>query len=110
MHDQIYREQVNWSALVGGPESRSPEKAMSRYAKQLGLDVDAFDRCLETHQFQPQILANLRQGERLGVTGTPTLIVGARKLPAGAPTYDQLKAFVDSATAEVRRREGTTSK
>lgn len=104
MHDRIYSEQPEWSALASGPKSRSPEKAMSGYAKDLGLDTDAFDRCLSARQFQPEILANLRQGERIGVTGTPTFLIGARRLPAGAPTYDEIKALVDSATADARRR------
>lgn len=103
MHDRIYHEQPNWSALAGGPESRNPEKAMASYARSLGLDGSAFDRCMSAHTMQPEIFATVRQGERLGVRGTPTFLIGARILPSNIPTYDQLKALVDSAIADGRR-------
>lgn len=97
MHDKIFYGQNEWS----GYATRNPDRFFRRYAEEIGLDTDAFNSCLSSRQFQPQIEANMREAARLGVGSTPTFIVGKRMM-AGAIAYDVLKALVDSATAEAK--------
>ncbi len=93
MHDIIFREQPNWS-----PE-RNPKGSFERMAREIGLDVAAWETCYDERKHQRRIAANLAEGERRGVGSTPTFFIGDRKLP-GVKNYDQIRAYVDSATRE----------
>ena len=47
------------------------------YARQIPLaDVVAFDRCLDEKRYQPRLEADLTSGKQIGVTGTPTFVIG----------------------------------
>ena len=98
MHDAIFRGQTEWAAAQGNTR---PKRAFERYARELSLDMSAWDSCYEEGTQMPRIVANQREGERLGVGSTPTFIIG-RRMRAGVLPYDAIKAMVDSATAELR--------
>lgn len=94
MHDALFRGQPEWAG-----KSR-PERFFERYARDLGLDVGTWEQCYESGTHTPRIMGNAREGERLGVRSTPTFVVGRRLVP-GSISYDEIKALVDSARAEV---------
>jgi protein-disulfide isomerase len=98
MHDKIFFGQPEWSAMANGRDMNAP-KILKRYAKEIGLDTEAFNTCLDTRQYEPNVRANYQEGERLGVGSTPTFIIGKRRV-LGAQPYDVMKALVDSATME----------
>ncbi|HVZ49378.1 MAG TPA: thioredoxin domain-containing protein [Gemmatimonadaceae bacterium] len=102
MHDQIYEHQTDWSDLVQGKDAGHPERTMQDYAKAVGVDMDKYNACMQNRDFELQIRANAQEGERLGINGTPTIIVGKHVLPAGSAPYDMIKAYVDTATAEAK--------
>jgi protein-disulfide isomerase len=91
-HDRLFAEQPNWSARA----TQNPTRLLKGYAKDLGLDTDAFDRCLDSRQFEPQIRANFEDGTRRGAGGTPSFLIG-NLLILEVLSYDRLKMFVDSA-------------
>ena len=101
MHDRIYLNQNEWSTLANGRDMNAP-KVMKRYAKELGLDTKAFDACYDSRKSLPQIRANAGEGVALGVKGTPSFRIGSRLVWA-VLTYDQLKAYVDSALMDARK-------
>ena len=101
MSDRIYTHQFEWSQLVTGKDM-NPPKVFERYARELGLDTKAFDACLDSHQFEPQVMANQQEGMRRVVEYTPTFFIGSHKVVGGQP-YDVIKAVVDSATAEAKK-------
>ncbi|HYV97212.1 MAG TPA: thioredoxin domain-containing protein [Gemmatimonadaceae bacterium] len=101
MHDRIYIGQSEWSTFANGRDMNAP-KIMKRYAKELGLDTKAFNTCLDNHEQEPQVRANLKEGERLGVNQTPTFYIGKR-LVVGLQPYDAIKATVDSAIADAKK-------
>ncbi len=96
MHDKLFYGQADWSAQG----TSSPGRLLKGYAKDLALDTDAFNRCLDSRKYQAQIDANLAEGRRLGVGGTPTMIIGSRMIFTRM-SYDVVKAYVDSAAADV---------
>lgn len=98
MHRVIFREQPNWS-----PE-RNPKGSFARLAREIGLDMGAWESCYDERRHQRRIAANVAEGERRGVNSTPTFFVGTHKL-AGVQNYDRIRAFVDSAT----RRAGAAT-
>jgi protein-disulfide isomerase len=93
MHDVIFREQPNWS-----PE-RNPKGSFERLAREIGLDVAAWETCYDERRHQRRIAANLAEGERRGVGSTPTFFIGNYKI-ARVQTFDEIRAYVDSATRQ----------
>lgn len=94
MHDALFQGQTEWAG-----KSR-PERFFERYARDLGLDVAAWEGCYESGKHTARILGNVREGERLGVSSTPTFVIG-NQVARGSLPYDQIKALVDSARARV---------
>ena len=94
-HDRLFAGQPDWS------EMRNPQGTYAGYARELGLDVPRWEQCYESRTHERTILANKAEGERRGVSQTPTFIIGTRRVP-GAVGYDRIRALVDSAAAEAR--------
>jgi protein-disulfide isomerase len=69
------------------------------YAKALGLDMARFESDLDSDRIKQVIAADLAEGNRLGVTGTPTYTINGTSYTGTRP-FDQLK---DSLTREQRR-------
>jgi protein-disulfide isomerase len=95
MHDALFFNQPEWS----GEATSNPMKFFSDYARQIGLNYDPWKKCVDDDFHHTRIVANRKEGERMGVGQTPTFIIGTKKI-AGALTYDQFKALVDSAAAQ----------
>lgn len=93
----IFNRQNEWAT------EKRPERYMRDYARQVGLDLGAYDRCVETKHAQPGVDADHAEGERMGVNATPTFFVNGREWP-GILVYDQIKAIVDSLAPEGGRR------
>lgn len=63
-------------------------------AQRLGLDVKAFDTCLDSGQQAKQIQSTLEEAEKLGLSGTPSFFLNGRYF-SGAMKYDQLRQMVE---------------
>jgi protein-disulfide isomerase len=50
-----------------------------RYARQLGLDTEAFVRGLTQHKHAPRVAADVESADLSGVSGTPTFFVNGRR-------------------------------
>ena len=89
MMDAIFNRQNEWAA------DRRADRKLRDYARQVGLDLDRFDTCVETKHAQPLVDADYAEGERIGVQGTPAFVVNGRLWPS-VLRYDEIKAIVDS--------------
>ncbi|NPA92779.1 MAG: DsbA family protein [Chloroflexi bacterium] len=73
-------------------------------AKLLGLNMDEFRQCLDSHKYQKQAMQDLADGQAAGVQGTPSFIIiapdGSQELVVGALPYDQFKEHIDAALAK----------
>lgn len=69
-HDALYRNQSVWSRSTS-----PPIRDFERYAAEVGLEQESFSDCLRSDRHAEIVTANMRLGEELGVTGTPTLMV-----------------------------------
>lgn len=69
---------------------------LDRLAESLSLDRATFSACVKAGQHRSRIAADLQEGQRLGITGTPTLFVAGQRL-RGAQTLDRLSASVQDA-------------
>jgi len=64
--------------LAANPSTLSPE-TYSRYAQELSLDAKAFQACLMSQKHLAAIRGSERTASALGITGTPSFVVGTVK-------------------------------
>ena len=65
--------------LFKNQEALDPPK-LKEYATQLGLDRAKFDQAFDSEKFYDKVQHDLREGEKLGVGGTPTIFINGRRL------------------------------
>lgn len=82
MHDLLFRN----NNQLGG-------RALMGYAKDLGLDTNAWRSCVEDPKTLAKIKEDSRIGGEAGVGGTPTFFVNGRRL-VGAQPVEAIKAAV----------------
>jgi protein-disulfide isomerase len=73
---------------------------LTGYAKQLGLDLPAFERALDQHTYRVVIERDLAEARGLGVTMTPTFFVNGRRL-VGPQGYASLGAVIETVLAGI---------
>ena len=71
---------------------------LKAYARELGLDGEKFDQCLDTGKNRAKVDASMQQGFDLGFPGAPGFVVNDQKLP-GPPMYETLKGIIDQMLA-----------
>jgi protein-disulfide isomerase len=94
MHDRLFANQ----------QQLQPE-ALEKHAEALGLDVQAFKTCLGSSKYTDKINASLKEGQKVGVTGTPAFLLGytqaagaevkAVKFLVGSLPFDTFKDNID---------------
>lgn len=63
-------------------------------AKELGLQQDTFIGCLTTGRYREEVIKDLQDGMKLGVTSTPTFFINGRPL-VGAQPVVSFQALID---------------
>jgi protein-disulfide isomerase len=58
---------------------------LKRHARELGMDQDAFDACLDSGRFAERVNADLTAGQQYGVSSTPTVFINGRAVMGAAP-------------------------
>jgi protein-disulfide isomerase len=85
-------------ALMSGRESLRASN-LADLAARLGMDSAKFDSCLAARKYQGMVESDVDQGDRLGISGTPTIFINGREY-LGAQSLDDLKAAIDRAVKE----------
>jgi protein-disulfide isomerase len=86
--DQLFGNQNAWAF-----KRSAPLKEFKDYASAIGLDQAAFETCLQSDSFAETVTANALLAQRLGVNGTPTVIINNRRV-ADAFRYEALSALI----------------
>src|SRR5215475_9373866 len=73
---------------------KASEENLKNLAKEVGLDVNAFDRCLSSGKFKATVQRDLIDGAKLGVTGTPTFFINGREI-SGNQDLEIFGAIID---------------
>ncbi|MGH7628645.1 MAG: DsbA family protein [Gemmatimonadales bacterium] len=92
MHDRIFEGQPEWA------ETRDATDLFRRYATEVGLDPAKYHECMTSARYAGRIQASYQEGIRLGVSSTPTLLVGGR-LYQGRFDSDAIVRLADSIAA-----------
>jgi protein-disulfide isomerase len=97
MHDRLF-------ALQSEPMP-NPVAALAAQAEAIGLDSTGFNQCLQSDRFTDNIHRSVLSAERIGIYGTPALIIGtvsdsgdflrSTNLLVGAESYEPIAAAVD---------------
>lgn len=69
---------------------------MIAYAVDLGLDREAFARCLTERRFARDVQADVTQARALGVGRIPTFLINGRTLQ-GAHAVEAFRTAIDEA-------------
>ena len=93
MLETLFRNQPEW----GSHHHPRPE-LIPGYAREVGLDMQAFERFLSAGSHRRIVEADHADGRTLGVTGTPTFFVNGRLLERLG--YETLKTLIDEELAK----------
>lgn len=74
MHDILYDKQEEWG------EALNAREFIMVYATTLKLDTKKFSADLESKALEDKILAEFKEGVKLGVQGTPTFFINGKKV------------------------------
>jgi protein-disulfide isomerase len=86
MHDLLFRKQ---HAL------EFPR--LKRYAQTLALDVDRFEADMASAELEAELRADLAEGRRARVAGTPTFFVNGRRV--AARSFEAFRTMIEDALA-----------
>lgn len=90
MHDKLFENQQSLSV--------ENEK---KWAKELGVNGDKFDTCLDSGKFAKYVTNDLNYGQDLGVTGTPAFFINGKIIEGACPYTTFTQAF----DAELKEQE-----
>jgi protein-disulfide isomerase len=86
-----------YEVLFSDP-SKLDSAGLKASAAQVGIDVDRFNACVDSHKYKSVVEADMKEGEEAGVTGTPAFFVNGRML-SGAQPFEQFKQVIDEELA-----------
>jgi protein-disulfide isomerase len=92
MHDLLFQEQA-----------RTAVADLKDKAGRLGMDGPRFDECLDSGRHAERVEADIREGTRVGVTGTPALFVNGIAIEGGAVEYAVVAEAIDEELARLAR-------
>jgi protein-disulfide isomerase len=81
--------------LLGGRGQADRARALA-VAKEIGLDMDRLERDLASPEVKATIDENLKLGDTIGITGTPTYVIGS-EVVTGAVGLDELREKLKAA-------------
>jgi protein-disulfide isomerase len=84
-HDRLFAEQPRFT-----------EERLIEYAVDVGLERQAFARCLTERRFARAVDADLTQARALGIASTPTFLINGRVL-VGAHPLETFRSAIDNA-------------
>jgi len=82
-HDKLF---ANQKALK--------EASLKQYAVDLQLNADEFNGCLASGRHKPVVTQEQREGQAVGVTGTPAFFINGRFLN-GAQPYENFASIIE---------------
>jgi protein-disulfide isomerase len=97
MADMLFSNQKNWSESEG-------EDVFGRYAAQIDLDKQKFDKCINEEKFKEKIENSLDLGMDFGITGTPAVFIGGELL-SGSIEKNKLESALEGDVSNDEKQE-----
>ena len=89
LHDHMFQNQQQLAV-----------ESLKAKAKELGLNADSFNSCLDSGKFASQVAKDMEEGSAAGVSGTPALFINGRFINGAVP-FEQISEVIDD---ELRRK------
>lgn len=102
MNAALYSNQQAWS------EQTDPTPIFTQFAQQLGLNVDQFKKDSGSSKVNDLINADMAEGTKLKVTGTPAFFINGEKIEVSNSVESFSKA-IDAAIAKQAKSKATSS-
>ena len=90
-------EEFHWAMM--DMSGRAEERSVLTIAAEIGLDIDQLRADMEAPEVAEHIETSMRLADLLGITGTPTFILGDNLVP-GAVEQEVLQRLVDEVREE----------
>lgn len=87
-HDMLFENQQSFDAGV-----------LKGFAEALGLDLEAFEECLDSDRYADLIVEQRNQAVADGATGTPSFLING-ELVRGYHSFDEFRPIIDNALRE----------
>ncbi len=86
-HDSLFANQGVWSRMA------NPSSAFSKYAEDLGLDMEKFNRHYSSTLLRDKVRSDAREAVQMQVTGTPTFFLNGTvmKITSFEDFYTQIQ-------------------
>ncbi len=86
-HDELY---------ANAPKAGADD--LKSYGKNIGLNMDSFDRCIATGKYRAVVQQDLNEAVQIGVAGTPTIFINGREV-SGDQSLAAFEAIIDEELA-----------
>lgn len=83
------------------PDANLETESLNAYAKEIGLDMDRFTRCVEERETRSQVESDVAAGQAAGVGGTPAFFVNGI-LMSGARPFEDFVGLIEQEIANER--------
>lgn len=93
MYRRLFETQAEW-----GESAESKADLFRGFAQELGLDMDAYDAAVASEATAARVDLDLQEGQRLGVTSTPTFFVDG--VPVQLQRWNDLENAILAARAD----------
>ncbi|NHD17034.1 MULTISPECIES: DsbA family protein [Actinopolyspora] len=106
MYHKVFDNYSSWAAASGGQnvssDKQRAQEQFTKFAEQIGLDVDKFQKDMQSDQVQQRIDQDRSDGEQAGVSGTPTYFLNGKKVEfgSGGNPVQHLREELDGALAK----------
>jgi protein-disulfide isomerase len=91
MHDTLF---ANMTAL--------DRPSLDKYAQEVGLNMAKFKADMDSGKYKDQVQAEMKEGQAVGVNGTPAVFINGRKI-SGAYPFETFKKIADE---ELAKKQG----
>jgi len=69
-------------------QSQIDQTSLKKYAREIGLDGEKFDSCLDSQQFQNAVKDDVAIGRKIGIQGTPAFVINGTLIPGAYPASE----------------------
>ena len=87
-HDRLFEKQGRENSGAFALDN------LKGFAVDVGLDVDSFNSCLDSHKYVDQLRRETEEAGDAGINSTPTFYVGDKKI-TGLKSFEELAAAID---------------
>ena len=97
MHNTLFENQRDW-----GEKQRPDPKIFENYARQIGLDMNQYEKDIISQEVKSRIERDRKSGQKLNIQGTPSFFLNGKKIenPRG---YEDFKTLIQSAISKANK-------